>query len=740
MNNEGQIEIEPDKEKYAVGEKANLIIKAPFSGKMLITLETDKVIDHFYIETDKRAASISLDLKEEYLPNIYVSATLFKPHEESDIPLTVAHGYTSLKIDNPAYKMPVTIEAVDKSRSNTKQTIRVKARPNSALTIAVVEEGILQVSGMATPDPYAFYYQRRALEVNTSNVYPYLFPEIGMVRSHTGGDAGEMAKRLNPMQNNRVKLVSYWSGILETDSRGEAECTISIPQFSGDLRIMAVGYSGKVFGSAQKNIKVADPLVMSVALPRFLSPGDVVDVPVILTNTTGKETSCKAVIRVEGPLKVNGESGKTVSIAANQESQLPFVISAAQDIGEAKVIVEVQALGETFRNITDITVRPASPLQKRTGAGVIKGGREARIAVEVQDFVASSLDGKLVISKNPMVQFVNSLDYLVQYPYGCVEQTVSAAFPQLYFGELVGAVYSKEKAKNDAVRNVQYALDRIKQMQLYNGGLTYWPGSGSETWWGSAYAAHFAVEAKKAGYEVDENFLNQLLKYLKEQLQKKELITYYYNIVQKKQIAPREAIYSLYILTLAGEKPTSLLNYYSTRTDQLSLDSRYMLASAYGLTGDMEKARKMLPIAFEGEKSVPSFGGSFYSPIRDEAMALNVLLEIDPDNQQIGIMAQHISEGMKNSQYLNTQERSFGLLAMGKIAKRTAQSSVKAQVLTGGKKVGAFENADISLSLKNFDNKDIVIKTEGSGDLYYFWQTEGISADGSFIEEDSYLM
>ena len=178
VDNEGQIEIELDKEKYTIGDKANVLLKAPFAGKILVTLETDKVIEHFYIETDKRAASFQLNIKPEYLPNVFISATLFRAHEVSDIPLTVANGYACIKVDDPANKMQIAIEAPEKSRSNTKQTIKIKAKPNSALTIAVVDEGILQVAGYPTPDPYGFYYQKRALQVQTSNIYPYIFPEI----------------------------------------------------------------------------------------------------------------------------------------------------------------------------------------------------------------------------------------------------------------------------------------------------------------------------------------------------------------------------------------------------------------------------------------------------------------------------------------------------------------------------------------------------------------------------------
>jgi hypothetical protein len=739
VNNEGQIDIVADKEKYTVGETANFLLKTPFVGKILITVETDKVLDYFYVETDKRAASFTLNIKEEYLPNVYISATLFKPHGESDIPLTVAHGYAPVIVEDLANKMNISITAVEKSRSNTKQSIKVKALPNSALTLAVVDEGILQVAGYATPDPYAFYFQRKALGVRSSNIYPYLFPEISMTRSHTGGDGSEMAKRVNPMQNNRVKLVSFWSGILETNGKGEAEITVDIPQFSGDLRIMAIAYNGKIFGSAQENMKVADPLVISVALPRFLSPGDKLRVPVTLTNTTGKETRCKTEITLSGPLMKIAATAESISIPANTEARVTYEIEAKKEIGLSKVTITANALGEKFLNETDITVRPASPLQQRSGSGFGEAGKTISLKPNVDNFIASSIHGEVIITKNPMIQFASSLDYLVGYPYGCIEQTTSKAFPQIYFADLVGSIYKDDKIKGDAVHNVQEALDRLRAMQLYNGGLTYWPGAGNETWWGSAYAAHFTLEAKKAGYQVDDIFLKNVLRYLKMKLENKELVDYYYNGSLHKKIAPKEVPYSLYVLSLAGERPLALLNYYRSRTDQLSLDGMYMLAGAYALSGDMPKAKSVLPEAFKGEKSNTSFGGSFYSYIRDEAIALNVLLEIDPDNQQVGEMVKHISEALRNRNYLNTQERTFGFLAMGKFARLQAGTNPTGTVTANNKTMGSYEGNDLNFKLSDLTNKDIKLQVEGTGKLYYFWKSEGITSDGTYLEEDSYL-
>ena len=325
VNNEGNIDIELDKKKYNVGEKAKVILNTPFSGKVLVTVERKNVTDHFYLKTDKRAVSFDLDIKEDFVPNVYISATLIKPHGQSDIPLTVAHGYMPVMVENSSNQIPVNITAVEKSHSKTKQKITLKSKPNTAITIAVVDEGILQVTGFQTPDPYAFFYRKRALGVNSYNLYPYLFPEISMKSGKEGGGAGEeLAKRVNPMTNKRFKLVSFWSGIKTTDKNGNLEYEIDIPQFSGDLRIMAVAYNGKAFGSGKTNMKVADPVVISAALPRFLSPKDTIEMSVNLSNTTSSAMNCNLSIDIDGPVKMIGENSEQVSITANSEKQLYY--------------------------------------------------------------------------------------------------------------------------------------------------------------------------------------------------------------------------------------------------------------------------------------------------------------------------------------------------------------------------------------------------------------------------------
>jgi uncharacterized protein YfaS (alpha-2-macroglobulin family) len=174
---------------------------------------------------------------------------------------------------------------------------------------------VLQISNFKTPDPYEYFYEKKALQVTAYDIYPLLFAEVRAKLSSTGGD-GELSmdKRVNPMPAKRIKVVSFWSGIKKTNGNGEAEFIVDIPQFSGEIRLMAVSYKGQSFGSAENKITVADPIVISTALPRFLSPGDTAYVPVTLSNTTDKTTSVTATITTDGGLKVAGGSSQSVSL------------------------------------------------------------------------------------------------------------------------------------------------------------------------------------------------------------------------------------------------------------------------------------------------------------------------------------------------------------------------------------------------------------------------------------------
>ncbi len=740
INNEGHVDIQLDKSSYFNGESVRALFKAPFDGRMLVTLETDKLISYQWVNVEKRSASVELKLSADAVPNAYITATIIKPHGITDIPLTVAHGFENVSVEEKSRKIQVEILANQKVRSRSQQQVKIKAAPNSMVTLAAVDNGVLQVSDFKSPDPYGYFYARRALGVTDYDIYPLLLPELRARLSSTGGDTEtDMTKRTNPMPAKRIKILSYWSGIKKADRNGEAIFQIDIPQFSGEIRLMAVSYINNQFGSAESKMTVADPLVLSTSLPRFLSPADSVSVPVTITNTTSSSASGSATFNATGGVVVSGIRELSFTIPPNSEKRLYFHVTAAPVIGIGKIAVDVNGPGGRFSDETEIGIRPASSLQKTTGSGSIAGGSMETIRYDNADYIPSSVSRQLFITRFPGAGLSKYLGELLEYPYGCTEQTVSIAFPQLYFGELSDALHVTRGNRSTANYNVQEAIRKIKMRQLYTGAVTLWDDEKTANWWTSIYAAHFLIEANKAGFDVDKSLLETLLGYVNSSLKDKRTINYYYNRDQVKRIVPKEVIYGLYVLALASRPNTALMNYYKATPSLLSLDCKYLLAAAYALSGDKNSYQQFLPTHFTGEIANTETGGSFSSDIRDEAMSLDVLLNVDPSNAQIPEMAKHISDNLKQRSWYNTQELVFGFLALGKISKLQGISTATAEIKIDGKRIADFTGADLKLSSPQLKNGKTEITAGGSGNLYYFWEEEGISAGGTMKETDNYL-
>ncbi|SNR68320.1 alpha-2-macroglobulin family protein [Hymenobacter mucosus] len=773
VNNEGEVTIEADKAKYEPGETANLLLKTPFPGRVLVTVERNRVLDHFYVNTDEKSARVSIPIRTGHVPNVYVTATAIREIRDNRLPLTVARGFVPLTVEKPGAKLQVAIKAPAQSRSQTAQTIEVTTAPGAQVTLAMVDEGILQMKDYRTPDPYGYFYQKRALEVQAYDVYPFLLPELGT--SSTGGDGYDLSRRTTPVPNRRVKLLAKWSGVLTADASGKVRYKLQVPQFSGAVRIMAVAYKNDAFGSAEHTMRVADPVVISTALPRFLSPGDTIDVPVTLTNTTGKvidvfvEPSSTLLKRIADlPRSSPNDLGYRVDmmpLSPNTEKRVLYRY-AATAIGSASIDIKVKAYRRRSPNVpgnktdadaakpaytlnekVELPIRPASPLQKRTGAGVVAGGAAQQLNLKT-DFLPSSLRSQLVVSRSPMTEFAKDLRYLLQYPYGCLEQTVSAAFPQLYYGDLAATLGQKTGKPGKAGLfnpnyHVQEAIRKVEAQQMYNGSLSYWPGGDYDNWWATAYAAHFLLEAQQAGFDVNKNVLDRVLRYLQARVRKRETDTYNIiqtgGVIQPVTLAKKEVAYSLYVLALAGRPDAVGLNYYKANRPQLAEDSRYLLAAAFALSGNQRGYQSTVPTRFGAAPNIAGrqLDGAFSSPIRDEALVLNALLAADPANAQVNTLARQLSRQVKQAGWLNTQERSFALLALGKLAKKNAGSTVVASLLADGMAIGNFTGKDLTVS--NVANRQLQLRTSGKGSLYYFWETEGISPTGQVREEDAYL-
>lgn len=743
IDKSGDIAISANATKYHVGDKAKVMFKMPFKGKLLVTVERDKVIKQYeFINTEERAEAFELPITEDMAPNAYITATLLKPVADDAIPLTAAYGFYSLSVEKPDTHLEMDIQAVEQSRSKERQTVTVKLlKPQAGVevTIAAVDEGIHQIKGYKNPNPYDYFYQKRALTVRSYDLYPRVFPEYKIGERSYGADyyGDDVAKRINPLANNRVKPVSFWSGTLLTDKNGEVSYSFDVPAFSGRLRIVAVAAKGQAFGAAQGAMLVADPVVISAGLPRFASPQDALKVPVMLANTTEEAIEVETSITASGAASVKGKGTQTLRLAPNSQSTVFFEAQAARTIGQATIKIQAKGKGEVFEQSIELPVRPSTSLLKSSGAGIIKGNSTQTIDMK-QDYLREGVDGRLVLSRSPSTSLAPHLKYLLEYPHGCLEQTISSAFPQLYLADLSKVLMQEKGIQQYQIDyHIQMSIQKLRGLQHYSGGFRYWP-DGEVNWWASAYASHFLTEAKKAGYEVPEELLKSSLAYLSDQsLQDNQPKKVKAGTTPSPSVS-NEKVYSLYVLALAGKPEVSLMNYTRNIATVLSSENQYLLACSYLLAGNKKAYQSLLPPAFTSTAATNKLGNDFSSPIRNMALSLNSIIDAEPTNAQIPLMAKKLSDAMSNETYLSTQERSFAVIALGKIAQAQSGQTVSASVTVDGNEVGSYNQGELTLR-KNVVGESVKVQTKGTGDLYYFWELKGLNESGKFLEEDKGL-
>ncbi|MCB2204014.1 hypothetical protein KQI65_04640 [bacterium] len=743
VDKEGRVDIVFDKKEYRPGETAKVLFMCPFAGRLLITVERNGVFHHEYLDVEKRSVELKLPVRAEYLPNAYITATLFRPHDGSkETPFLVGHGFASMSVVEKENHLPVSIEAAGKVKPGTTQTITIKTAPrrNIHVTLAAVDEGILQITDYKTPDPYAVMYARRALQVTSHDLYQFLLPEIVKMASSVGGGADMMEeaarKRTNPITTKRFNLFSFWSGIRKSDGNGRVRVTLKLPQFNGEARLMAVAYSGQRFGSAEHRMKIADDFILEPQLPRLLTAGDSLLMPVTVINTTDKRGKVRVQLHTEGNLSVVSSESSSVVVPANGTAQVQFNVRASDVPGTAKLTLKAGGAGSATEKYS-LAVRPRVPFSVDTRNGTLKNGSRVTLPT-AENYVRDTRSVSLTVSPFPAIRFAKQLRNLVGYPHGCIEQTVSKAFPQLYLEEVLKLAAPDKYRRHNPVYFVNEAIRKVQAMQLYDGSLAYWPGGQTRSWWGSVYAAHFLIEAKKAKYRVNDKTLSRLLRYIGREAKKRETYDYVHyrgtgRTVELK--ARKEILYSLYVLAAAGKADLSTMNYYRGRPHLLTRDTRYLLAGSYGLAGKWSSYHKTVPELFRAELPVRQTGGSFDSELRANAIMLNVLLEVDPANKQIPDILRWIAN--RADRMYSTQETAFVMLALGKAARRSASTDISVGVYVDGKKRASYDGRSIALGDDELGKGSVVLKASGSGEVYYFWSAEGVKLRGDIVEEDA---
>ena len=713
------VSIQMDKKRYTVGDVAQFSVPTPALGKVVYSIEkNDKVL--LYTSKNVSGGSetvLEVPITEEMAPNAYISLSIVQPHSQTknDRPIRL-FGISPVFVYDPNSEVDITFNELKKIEPNETFTVSLNTKKQTQVTLAVVDEGLLSLTQFKTPDPWIFFNQKEMHQIDTYDSYLHFigadwgetfksYKIGGDYSSETGKDSAKKQKLM------RFKPTVLFKGPMYTDANGDLSVSFKMPEYIGAVRIMAVATKGDAYGSKEMRVPVKTDLMMLPTLPRELGPKDSFTLPVSIFSMKNSPQDVEVEIRTEGPINVKGDTKKQLSFKQSGDKNISFEIDVEEAIGPAKVILVAKSKTKTIQTITDIEVKASNPRIYHFSDKILKQNQPVSFTPNLSG-IRGTNQKKVSISRLPKFSISHRLDYLIKYPYGCIEQTTSSVFPQLF----LSSVLPDKSRQAQMDKNINAGIQRLKKFQIFTGGLSYWPGSPDASLWGTNYATHFVVEARKKGYAVSETFYNSVISFQKRQ-------------ARKSTKADLNQLYRLYILALANEAELSAMNQIKESGFLfLNSTSRWLLASAYKLAGYPDVANDIVSGASTDVDTYTEFAGTYGSDVRDRAMILESCVLLGKDDEAMMVYKGLIDQ-LSSQTWYSTQTLAYSLLSVGKFmeSKSEESSEMSGTIQIGSKKI-PFKTSDIVFSYSYTADKNdpinITLTTDQS--VYAFYEWNGI--------------
>lgn len=730
--NEGSnvLTINTDKDDYKVGDKAKILIPSPQGGKALITIENgSRTLQSKWIDTKQGVTEYEFSITKEMTPNIYAFVHLIQPHAQTinDLPIRL-YGVVNLMVkdENTILKPVIQTAQVWKPESDAVVKISESNGKEMAYTLAVVDEGLLDITRFKTPDPWSAFYAKEALGVKTWDIYDNVIGSFGNALSRIlsiGGDGDLNNKPENSAL--RFKPMVRYIGPFHLKKGETATHKIHIPQYVGSVRIMAVAAYKGAYGNAEKAVPVRKPLMILSTLPRVLGPGEEVDLPVTVFAMEKKVKQATVSISTDKFIQPVNGSTQTVSFNSIGDKVVTFKLKIKDMLGVSRIKISAQGAGESATEEIEIAVRANNPEITDAEEFVLSSAKH--LSSNYQPIgISGTNKAYLELSTLPAINLAQRLNYLVQYPHGCVEQTTSSVFAGLYLNDISDLSQSQKAFIETATKA---AIDRLKGFQTPGGGLSYWPGSNTADDWGTNYAGHFLIEAKAKGYTLPYGMLDNWKKYQKQKAQayvsNKNTLYYGEDLSQA---------YRLYTLALAGVPELGAMNRLKEKAN-LSAEVKWRLAAAYALAGQLEVAKKMVYNIPASAKAQNDYYYTYGSPERDDAMILETMTLLK-DNNNAFLKVKALAAKLGNNDYwLSTQSTAYCLMAISKYAKtNNNNAAIAAEVKIGNETytIADFNKTKFKLiEFKNANNQQTIkVNVKGSGNLFARIIKQGIPKAG----------
>ncbi|MCK5219330.1 hypothetical protein KAR10_07405, partial [bacterium] len=724
------LKISLDKKKYAVGEQAQVLVHAPFPGKLFLTIEREKVYQTRIIPITGRKAAVSIPITGEYLPNMYVVGLLVRtPDEKMQTLPMVSYGIEPLyvKTASKQIRFEWDVAKTSKAQEGIDVSLQVGSRPGGTnVILAAVDEGALQITNFKTPDPLKYFYRKRSLDTRAYTFFKLILPNLFKRKFAIGGGEGDITRRhLNPVTAKKKKTLALYSGILTPDSNGRIQYHFDTPEFNGEVRVMAMAVQGDYYGSDARAIQVFDPIVLQPNYPPFLAPQDQFQIPIQIFNKTGKKTKITLRISAEGPITITDKSPvREFVLGKEKQKRVIYQARANNNAGVGKVKIVAQGAGHEIFRKREISIRPYNTLKTVVKHGTLKP--EAAVDIQVPaGFIPFGQRIRFGISSNPLFKYMRSLEYLIQYPYGCAEQIASKVFPLIYFKELGFATGRFSGQANAVDVFIRVGIDKLEKLQLADGNFAMWPGGSAAGKWLNMYISHFLIEADNMGYAVKA----KVLKRIKQNVLKGKLTHKKLGRLDRRDHVPekQEAVdaYLLYLRALLNEPDVEgMVFLLNKKLDKLGEFDRAMLSMCYSRIGDQQTALKVLKPDFKSKFIYREQYGAFNSTVRNTAMYLSALALAKPDSKRIPKLINYLGSKMKDGHFGSTQENVWAFMALGRVY-GVKSKIVKTDIWVDDQPYKMLAGQDLIHTDNQLSGKKITLKNLSQQKSFYYFLAEG---------------
>ena len=657
-----------NKDSYEIGETATAIIPAAAGGRALVSIENGStVLRQEWIEVSNGGdTKYTFKITPEMTPNVYLHISLLQPHAQTvnDLPIRM-YGVVPVFVTNSQTVLQPQIQMPEVLRPETSFNVTVSEKTGKPMTytLAIVDDGLLDLTNFKTPDPWNDFYSREALGIRTWDMYDnVLGASAGSYSSlfSTGGDA-----TLKPAdaKANRFKPVVKFIGPFYLGKGKSQTHTLKLPMYVGSVRAMVVAGQEGAYGNAEKTAFVRTPLMMLSTLPRVLSIQEEITVPVNIFAMENQVKNVTVSLQASGGgVQIVGANQQSLKFSQPGDQLVFFTLKTGSKTGKATIHLTANGGGQQTKETIEIEVRNPNPVVTLRNSQWVEAGQSKELSYNLSSSSANN-QIKLEVSRIPSVDISRRFDFLYNYQHHCTEQLTSKALPLLFIGQFK----TIDKIEAEKIKtNVQEAIRQIYGRQLPNGGFVYWPGNAVADEWISSYAGMFLTLAQEKGYAVHSNVLNKWKRFQRAAAQNWRM-PQDASGWQQWQSELQQA-FRLYTLALAGAPEYGAMNRMKEQAG-LSIQAKWRLAATYALTGKMKPAEELVYNAETTVSPYSSMNQIYGSSDRDEAMILETLILMNRERDALQ-QAKVVSKNLSQEEWFSTQSTAFALMAMGRLAEK----------------------------------------------------------------------